>query len=149
MRFRPLTVAFPFLLISAVAPENILDLQPFAKTETQGTTTLVNLNPAINAWYVLSVSRSGAPEFTYHLENANPHGSKLSLGAKGLVIAEGNNRHSCDLFDALEQRQRLAADLLPALRRTPVSAKSREGESYRAGSRDRVSARSGLGRREE
>jgi hypothetical protein len=103
MRSRSLTVAFQFLLISAVAPGSILDLQPFAKTETQGTTTLVNLNPAINAWYVLSVSRNGAPEFTYHLENANPHGSKLSLGAKGLVIAEGNNRYPCDLFDAIER----------------------------------------------
>jgi hypothetical protein len=98
MRFRSLTVAFPFLLIGAVAPKSILDLQPFSKTETQGTTTLVNLNPAINVWYVLRT-----PEATYHLENADPHGSKVFLDAKGLVIAEGDNRHSCEPFEALER----------------------------------------------
>jgi hypothetical protein len=91
-----------FAFAGAEGPESILDLQPFSKTETQGTTTLINLNPAINAWFVLRVSRNGAPEVSYHLENASPHGSKLSLDAKGLVIAEGNNRHPCDLSESLE-----------------------------------------------
>lgn len=74
---RSLTVASRFLLIGSLAfaesPKSIVDLQPFAKTETHGTTTLVNLNPAINAWYLLN---------TYHLENANPSGSKLILDAR-------------------------------------------------------------------
>jgi hypothetical protein len=103
-RIRSLTVASRFLLIGGVAfagaavPNNILELQPFSETTARGTATLVNLNPVINAWYVLTVSG-----VSYHLENANPRGSKFFLDAGGFVIAEGNNRHACDLFDALER----------------------------------------------
>jgi hypothetical protein len=83
------------LLLAAAAvfgseiPQTILDLQPFRQATSthirsgsgkQGTATLVNLNPAINAWYLLSVdwnegSRGGA----WHLENARPHAAKILL----------------------------------------------------------------------
>ena len=65
---------------NAEAPKTILDLQQFrttcsiriqAKSGKQGVATLVNLNPAINVWYVLQVSWAGASsKLAYHLENA-------------------------------------------------------------------------------
>lgn len=91
----------------------ILDLQPSRQTQSihirsgtgrEGVATLVNLNPAINAWYVLEVNwKGGAPARAYHLENPNPRDRRLVLDEKfpfGLVIAEGSARYSCDLFSA-------------------------------------------------
>jgi len=45
--------------------------------------TLVNLNPAINAWFVLTLDDPGRKRSTaYHLENANPQ-QQLQLNAAG------------------------------------------------------------------
>src|SRR5512140_155314 len=69
-------------LSTAGLPTTIIDLQPFRTVQSgrafsgegrQGTTTLVNLNPAINAWYVLTVTwQGGAGSRDYHLENPRP-----------------------------------------------------------------------------
>jgi len=92
-------------ILSADGPKTILDLQPFQRTSTihvrSGVATLVNLNPTINGWYLLRVDGSD-----WHLENPKPHDAQILLDEKypsGVVIAEGNNRYSCDLFAALEQ----------------------------------------------
>ena len=100
---------------------NIIDLQSFRQAISmpirrgggeEGRATLINLNPAINAWYVLEVSwNGGAANLTYHLENAKPRSQTLVLDQKypsGIVILEGKSRYSCELFaggstDALEQ----------------------------------------------
>jgi hypothetical protein len=91
-------------------PMSILDLQPFRQTSSmgiksdkgiQGTATLVNLNPAVNAWYLLEVDWQGGSKPSYHLENPQPRSQKLVLDSKypsGIQILEGNARHSCDLF---------------------------------------------------
>jgi hypothetical protein len=97
-----------------IGPEtSIVELQQFrqsnsiriqAKAGREGVATLINLNPAINAWYVLKIAwRSEGPQTAYHLQNANPAGRTLLLDEKypsGLVIAQGNNRYSCDLWGA-------------------------------------------------
>jgi hypothetical protein len=105
----------------AEAPKTILDLQQFRRTSSipvrsaagrEGVATLVNLNPAINVWYLLSVAwrDGGGVEPAWHLENPNPHGARVVLDEKypaGIEIAQGNNRYSCDLLggspNALDQ----------------------------------------------
>ncbi len=93
-----------------MASKSILDLQPFrqvasnkikSNTGTQGTATLINLNPAVNAWYVLEVDWQDGPKSSYHLENPQPRTEKVLLDPKnpsGIEISEGNTRYSCDLF---------------------------------------------------
>lgn len=103
---------------NAEVPKTILELQQFhransmpikSKEGKQGTATLVDLNPAINVWYLLTIAWiGGGSEAAYHLENPKPNVQKLLLDEKdpsGLVIVAGKNRYACDLFatDALAQ----------------------------------------------
>ncbi|MBZ5610462.1 MAG: hypothetical protein LAP38_19550 [Acidobacteriia bacterium] len=103
---------------NAEVPKTILELQQFRRTNSirikskegrPGSATLVDLNPAINSWYLLKVAwAGGGTETIYHLENAKPKLQKLLLDDNypwGLVIAAGKERYSCDLFgaDALAQ----------------------------------------------
>jgi hypothetical protein len=97
----------------AEVAKSILELQQFrrsssirisSKAGAQGVATLVNLNPAINVWYVLTVAwNNGAVPLSYHLENVNPRESNILLDEKrptGLLIASGKGRYFCDLFGA-------------------------------------------------
>jgi hypothetical protein len=103
---------------AAEVPKTILELQQFRQTNSihiksqrgrEGVATLINLNPAINAWYLLKIAwNDGASELAFHLENPEPQARRLLLDEKylaGFVIAEGKNRYYCDLFgdDALDQ----------------------------------------------
>ncbi len=67
-----------------------------------GLATLINLNPAINSWYLLRLEGgAAASETTYHLQNANPRGQTLLLEESnpgGIVIAQGKERAGCDLW---------------------------------------------------
>jgi hypothetical protein len=63
--------------------------------------TLVNLNPTINAWYLLNVAWQGGSEFSYHLENPEPRSRRLILDPEyplGVEIVEGKARYPCDLL---------------------------------------------------
>jgi hypothetical protein len=95
----------------AGGPLNIIGLQSSRKTSSihiqsgagrEGTATLVNLNPAVNAWYVLEIAwKDGASNFAYHLENARPRSQSLALDQKypfGIAIFEGDKRYACDFF---------------------------------------------------
>jgi hypothetical protein len=97
----------------ANVPKTILDLQPFRQTSSmkvraragnEGAATLINLNPAINTWFLLKMAwNGGASASVWHLENPKPHGSRILLDARypsGLVIAEGKSQYYCDLFGA-------------------------------------------------
>jgi hypothetical protein len=112
---------------NAERPKTLIELQQFRRASSihvrstsgrEGVATLVNLNPAINAWYLLrivwsnAVRPDGAAEPAWHLENPKPRDAQILLDEKypsGLVIAEKSNRYSCDLFgsasspNALEQ----------------------------------------------
>ena len=98
---------------NADAPKTILELQQFrqanslrfrARTGAEGAATLVNLNPATNAWFLLTVAWQGAPaEPPWHLENPHPRDAKVFLDEKypaGLTISTGGERYACDLFGA-------------------------------------------------
>ena len=101
----------------AEAPKTILELQQFRQLSSirilprdgkERAATLINLNPAVNAWYLLKVN-GGSSELAYHLENPSPRTRKLLLDEKvpsGLIILEGDRRYSCELFgssNALDQ----------------------------------------------
>lgn len=98
---------------NAEVPKTILELQQFRQTNSihirskggrEGVATLVNLNPAINVWYLLKVAwKNGARELAYHLENPKPQVRRLLLDEtypSGVVIVEGEKRYRCDLFGA-------------------------------------------------
>ncbi|MGH2482728.1 MAG: hypothetical protein ACRDHW_24025, partial [Ktedonobacteraceae bacterium] len=65
-------------------PDSIVDLQPmrqvsrveFAHDGQRGLATLINLNPRINAWFVLELEWPGLHESAfYHLENQDRQGT--------------------------------------------------------------------------
>ena len=92
--------------------KTIVDLQPFRETSSikikgtrgeDGLATLINLNPNVNAWYLLRLSWRGMPEEEYHLENANPTAQRFFLDNNdpdGLVMAEKGNKYICTLWGA-------------------------------------------------
>jgi len=96
--------------LEATVTKTILDLQPYRQTSStrikpdkgaQGTVTLVNLNPAVNVWYVLEVDWQDGSGSSYHLENPQPRSQKLSLDPKyslGIDILDGKAHHLCNLF---------------------------------------------------
>src|SRR6516164_1948245 len=91
-------------------PRSIVELQPFRQTSsssmesskgTQGAATLVNLNPAVNAWYLLTVVRKDGSEASYHLENPQPRAQTLLLDPSdpaSVELLEGDAHHPCKLL---------------------------------------------------
>jgi hypothetical protein len=106
MRWQVTLLLAAGVLPLADGPKTIVELQPFRRTSSihtqSGAATLANLNPTINAWFLLNVDGSD-----WHLENPRPHEAQILLDEKfasGLVIVEGKNRYACDLFrNVLEQ----------------------------------------------
>jgi len=92
--------------------KTIVDLQAFRETSSikikglrgeEGLATLINLNPNINAWYLLRLNWPGVPEQDYHLENADPQIQRFLLdnsSPDGLLIVEKENRYACNLWGA-------------------------------------------------
>ncbi|HEX4674692.1 MAG TPA: hypothetical protein VH209_05150 [Steroidobacteraceae bacterium] len=86
--------------------KTILELQPF-RSESQVTTTgangvkgiatLVNLNPFVGTWYLLSLDwGSGGKSTQYHLESPHPQGLRLVQAADpGTVRLVGMDKFSC------------------------------------------------------
>lgn len=91
--------------------KSILELQQFRTTTSimvrnntgkEGTATLINLNPHINAWFLLTLQWNGTrkPEM-YHLDNRDPSHQHVLLDPQylsGLIIAEGGANTGCDLW---------------------------------------------------
>jgi hypothetical protein len=94
----------------ATLPTTIVELQPFRQTSSMriaspggvpGTATLVNLNPTINAWYLLTVLWQDGSQSSYHLENPRPRSQSVVLDPQfpvGVQLLEGSARHPCKLF---------------------------------------------------
>ncbi|HEY0339428.1 MAG TPA: hypothetical protein VGC34_01365, partial [Steroidobacteraceae bacterium] len=89
----------------AEVTKTILELQPF-RTESQipitgtngvkGTATLVNLNPYVGTWYLLSLDwGTVAKPNQYHLESPHPQSLRLSPTEPGTVRIAGPDRFSC------------------------------------------------------
>ena len=95
---------------TSTAPRSIVELQPFRQTSSinlasskgpQATATLVNLNPTVNAWYLLTVVGKDGSETSYHLENPQPRAQTLILDPSdptGVEILEGDAHRSCKLL---------------------------------------------------
>jgi len=95
----------------AAVPKTIVELQQFRQASSnsirsgggaEGMATLVNLNPTINAWYLLAVAWQQGSGFSYHLENSEPRSRKLILDPKypfGIEIVEGKARYPCNIFE--------------------------------------------------
>jgi len=77
------------------APKTVLQLQMFrsesqvplaSETGAMGSATLVNLNPAVSVWYLLTITGAGpgAVSTSYHLE---------SIGGRPLQLIEGDANH--------------------------------------------------------
>jgi hypothetical protein len=109
----------------AETPKTILELQQFRQTSSShvraagkdGVITLVNLNPAVNVWYLLTVAWTGSTvaEPAWHLENTKPGGARFVLDERhesGLVIDEGNKRYPCDLFGSTGLQQGRSSKLI-------------------------------------
>jgi hypothetical protein len=106
--------------------KTIIDLQPFRETSSikikgagseEGLATLINLNPGINAWYLLRLSSSGGSEEDYHLENAHPRTQRFLLDNNdpdGLAIVERENKYTCNLWGAKSVRSLTSAKRMGA-----------------------------------
>ncbi len=113
---------------NAEVPKTIFELQPFRATEVadgrdgHGGASLVNLNPHINTWFVLTLDGGGRPE-VYHLENPRPDRTHVHLdpAGGGLRISEAGRDVSCALWSD-GSTGRGASD--------PLAAATRSGLAY-------------------
>ena len=91
-------------------PKSVLDLQLFRQTASgqvesdkgvPGTATLINLDPSVNARYVLRVTWRDGSQSSYDLENPQPGSQSLALDPKystGVELVQGAARQPCKLF---------------------------------------------------
>jgi hypothetical protein len=115
---------------AADQPKTIIDLQPFRTTNSitikgakgdEGLAALINLNPNINAWHLVQLSRGDAPGENYHVQNAHHRTQRLSLGNSnpyGLAIAHGKESAVCELWstdsrESLKESRRSAVPYAP------------------------------------
>ena len=95
----------------ADTPKSIVELQPFRRSsaiavDTAGgvhlTVTLTNLNPQINAWFLLTLHATGeAGTRSYHIENIQPQTQVLALDQSypdGLRITSSGRTANCALW---------------------------------------------------
>ncbi len=109
----------------ADVPKTVLELQPFRDSESgqavrkdgqQGQATLVDLNPRIGAWFVLSLDWGGGGKPTaYHLENPRPTEQTLHLApdGRGLMITGRGHDVTCDVWSDLESAKRAVQAYVP------------------------------------
>lgn len=99
---------------------SVVDLQPQAKKEHANipaiekqvgdktiktpelTLELINLNPAMGSWFVLSMG-TGKEKKLFHLELQDPVTDQLQLSASGLIVLRadgyGSKEHPCEAID--------------------------------------------------
>ena len=111
--------------VDHVIPKTIIELQPFRRTETaalvagpkQGKAALLNLNPGVNAWFLLTLDWGGAGQVMYHLENSDPAGQEVHLSEiqpVDIVISSGGRVVRCAvLSDKPDALERARASSLP------------------------------------
>jgi len=106
------------------ADKTIVDLQPARITSMQalpagrGAIVLTNLNPAVNAWFLLEIRHADGTASAYHLENADPAGQRIGLqpdAAGRLSISAAAGTHTCVLWpgNALAQAGATALPFAP------------------------------------
>ena len=102
--------ALSFIAYASAETKSVVDLQPFRQVASNrietasgdgGIATLVNLNPAVSAWYLLTIRSPDGSETAYDLENPRPRAQKLLLDPSyptGIVLVEDGARRPCNLF---------------------------------------------------
>ena len=116
---------------AAQVPKTVIELQQFRRTttianETQGQrrvmATLIELNPQINAWFLLTLDGGeGSIRTTYHLENGDPSGQRIRLAeayGDGIQIFSAAGTRNCKLWSptsgsVLEQARRSSLPYAP------------------------------------
>ncbi len=87
-----------------VRPKGIHELQPFrhevsAPLKDGRVVRLISLNPGVNAWFLLRLENAeGRVLESYHLENPDPEGTRLSLFTEGrpaLVVERATGARRC------------------------------------------------------
>jgi hypothetical protein len=109
----------------AEAPKTIVELQQFRRSESiraggsgdrRGTATLINLNPTIGAWFLLSLKwENQGGSATYHLENPGPRRQTIGLDPHGIQISVAGRATFCDLWSEgpMSALQRATSSGLP------------------------------------
>lgn len=111
--------------------KTIIELQQFRRSESivaegsggrRGKATLINLNPQINTWFLLTLDW-GTPDrhLSYHLENPRPREQTIHLSAAdphGIQISSGDQSTSCELWSgvaagSLEEARRSSLPYAP------------------------------------
>jgi hypothetical protein len=97
------TAASQWTEYQAEVPKSIVELQPFRSTASapfqmsgdRGLATLINLNPRVNAWFLLTLRLGvGGRSLSYHLENPSPDTQMLGLSAPGdgvRIVVDGRD----------------------------------------------------------
>lgn len=101
----------PEYLPAPARPGSAVDLQGYRRAisieaagpdRRRGLATLVDLNPAVGAWYLLELEWEGERPEGFHLQVARPGAVTLDLDpefGRGLVVDEGGKRHRWPLWD--------------------------------------------------
>jgi hypothetical protein len=94
----------------AAVPKTIVELQPFRRATSMSigpaggdmTAMLVELNPRVNAWFLLTVRPSADGEArTYHIENPQPQTQRLMLDdahRDGIRLMDAKSNMDCQLW---------------------------------------------------
>lgn len=95
-------------------PKTAIELQQFRTTSSipilnnsgeTGIATLINLNPQINSWFLLTLEWSQRKQKQmYHLENNNPTTQQLLLNPQyqsGLLIEVEGRKYACNLWSSI------------------------------------------------
>jgi len=92
--------------------KNILELQPYRRTSTVAmegfdsrmkNATLVNINPTINAWYLLTVEWNDGRTTHHHLVNAHPNRQDITLDPdhpNALTFVDTAGPRLCELWSS-------------------------------------------------
>ncbi|MHB1207583.1 MAG: hypothetical protein ACYCZX_18610, partial [Rhodospirillaceae bacterium] len=115
---------------AADRPKSIVELQQFRRTtsaavigykDRRGTASLIEINPRINAWFLLGLDWDGHPDVPYHIENPRPGSQEIHLSDKdpyGLRVVEAGLSTECRLWSegpltALERARRSGVAYTP------------------------------------
>jgi len=106
--------------------KTVIELQPFRQSMSidingedgrQGSATLINVNPAINAWYLLRLSWEDGEVSTFHLSNGRPEKQDLELDPEfpfGVMVVDTLGRKPCALWSKSAARNILETESSPS-----------------------------------
>jgi hypothetical protein len=118
----------------SAVPATVLDLQPFRRTASvtlqdatggRAVATLINLSPAVGAWYVLMLPGGQGESVSYHLESPDTAGQPLQLEVDesgALALTGGASR--CEVWSPSQGAGALEAARQSRLPYAPICSGS-------------------------